>query len=278
VFDQIMSLDGGADQILAHGDVDPQDVPVLVSGALYSRPRDELHRTALLITGTNDRVIDEMVRQARRAFFGPYRISLMSECKGGSTVAAATVARVRQLVPLTKARVVVIGGGPAGARLAGILSSEGARVLMTVFDEEEADERVSFVAEAFEEEIQTTVWKTGDPLEQVVGGAKVVITAGPPGLLLLPRRVWSAIGGLELLVDIAGAEPAGVEGLSGEEDGDPLPNGHHTVLALGGLAVSRYKIRVHRAAVEGLFEREAVVLGPLEIARLARDIIIPSLD
>jgi hypothetical protein len=219
-----------------------------------------------------------MVRQARRAFFGPYRISLMSECKGGSTVAAATVARVRQLVPLTKARVVVIGGGPAGARLAGILSSEGARVLMTVFDEEEADERVSFVAEAFEEEIQTTVWKTGDPLEQVVGGAKVVITAGPPGLLLLPRRVWSAIGGLELLVDIAGAEPAGVEGLSGEEDGDPLPNGHHTVLALGGLAVSRYKIRVHRAAVEGLFEREAVVLGPLEIARLARDIIIPSLD
>ena len=278
VFDQIMSLDGGADQILAHGDVDPQDVPVLVSGALYSRPRDELHRTALLITGTNDRVIDEMVRQARRAFFGPYRISLMSECKGGSTVAAATVARVRQLVPLTKARVVVIGGGPAGARLAGILSGEGARVLMTVFDEEEADERVSFVAEAFEEEIQTTVWKTGDPLEQVVGGAKVVITAGPPGLLLLPRRVWSAVADLELLVDIAGAEPAGVEGLSGEEDGDPLPNGHHTVLALGGLAVSRYKIRVHRAAVEGLFQREAVVLGPLEIARLAREIITPSLD
>jgi hypothetical protein len=278
VFDQIMSLDGGADQILAHGDVDPQDVPVLVSGALYSRPRDELHRTALLITGTNDHVIDEMVRQARRAFFGPYRISLMSECKGGSTVAAATVTRVRQLVTLTKARVVVLGGGPAGARLAGILASEGARVLLTVFDEEESDERVSFVADTFEEEIETAVWKTGDPLEQVVAGAKVVITAGPPGLLLLPRAVWGAIANLDLLVDISGAEPAGVEGLSGEEDGDPLPNGHHTVLALGGLAVSRYKIRVHRAAVQGLFEREAVVLGPREIARLARDILTPSLD
>jgi hypothetical protein len=278
VFDQIMSLDGGADQILAHGDVDPQDVPVLVSGALYSRPRDELHRTALLITGTNDHVIDEMVRQARRAFFGPYRISLMSECKGGSTVAAATVARIRQLVPLTKAPVVVLGGGPAGARLAGILAAEGARVLLTVFDEEESDERASFVADTFAEEIETTVWKTGDPLEQVVAGAKVVITAGPPGLLLLPRRVWEAVSNLDLLVDISGAEPAGVEGLSGEEDGDPLPNGHHTVLALGGLAVSRYKIRVHRAAVQGLFEREAVVLGPLEIARLAREIITPSLD
>jgi methylenetetrahydrofolate/methylenetetrahydromethanopterin dehydrogenase (NADP+) len=278
VFDQIMSLDGGADQILAHGDVDPQDVPILVSGALYSRPRDELHRTALLVTGTNDRVIDEMVRQARRAFFGPYRISLMSECKGGSTVAAATVARIRQLVPLTKARVVVLGGGPAGARLAGILANEGARVLLTVFDEEEAEERASFVADTFEEEIQTAVWKTGDPLEHIVAGAKAMITAGPPGLLLLPRRMWAGIADLQLLVDISGAEPAGIEGLSGEEDGDPLPNGHHTVLALGGLAVSRYKIRVHRAAVQGLFEREAVVLGPLEIARLARDILVPSLD
>ena len=278
VFDQIMSLDGGADQILAHGDVDPQDVPVLVSGALYSRPRDELHRTALLITGTNDHVIDEMVRQARRAFFGPYRISLMSECKGGSTVAGATVARVRQLVPLTKARVVVVGGGPAGARVAGILAGEGARVRLTAFDEEEAEERTRFVADTFEETIETVVWKTGEPLEEVVGGARVVITAGPPGLTLLPRRVWSAVSELQLLVDISGAEPAGIEGLSGEEDGDPVPDGDHNVLALGGLAVSRYKIRVHRSAVEGLFEREAVVLGPVEIARLAREIIIPSLD
>jgi hypothetical protein len=30
--------------------------------------------------------------------------------------------------------------------------------------------------------------------------------------------------------------------------------------------------------VQGLFEREAVVLGPREIARLARDILTPSLD
>ena len=65
----------------------------------------------------------------------------MSECKGGSTVAGATVARVRQLVTLTKARVVVVGGGPAGARVAGILAGEGARVRLTAFDEEEAEER-----------------------------------------------------------------------------------------------------------------------------------------
>ena len=183
-----------------------------------------------------------------------------------------------QLVTLTKALVVVIGGGPAGARVAGILASEGARVRLTAFDEEEAEERARFVADTFEETIETVVWKTGEPLQEVVVGARVVITVRPPGLTLLPRRVWSALSELRLLVDISGAEPAGVEGLSGEEDGDPVPSGGHNVLAVGGLAVSRYKIRVHRAAVEGLFEREAVVLGPVEIARLAREIITPSLD
>ncbi|MND08876.1 hypothetical protein D3C83_318070 [compost metagenome] len=57
-----------------------------------------------------------------------------------------------------------------------------------------------------------------------------------------------------------------------------MPDGGHSVLALGGLAVSRYKIRVHRSAIAGLFEREAVVLGPVEIATLAREVIVPSLD
>jgi hypothetical protein len=42
---------------------------------------------------------------------------------------------------------------------------------------------------------------------------------------------------------------------------------------LGGLAISRSKIEVHREAVRRLFEPEAVVLGTLEIARLAEEVI-----
>lgn len=272
VFDQIMSIDGGAEKILAHGDVDPQDIPLLVNGALYSRRREELSRTAILVTGTNDHVIDEMVRLARRSFFGPYRVSLMSECKGGSAVAAATVARIGHLTTLRGSRAVVVGGGPAGSRAAGILARAGARVTLTVFDDVEAEERAEFVERAFRVEIEPVVWKSGDPLEALLSGARVVVTAGPPGLLLLPRAVWSSLDDLELLADVSGAEPPGIEGLSGEEDGDAIamPGG---VRGLGGLAISRYKIRVHREAVARLFQREAVVLGPLEIAELAREIL-----
>jgi hypothetical protein len=276
VFDRIMSLDGGADQILAYGDVDPQDVPVLVSGALYSRPLAELHRTALLVTGTNDRVIAEMVRQTKRAFFGAYRVSILSECKGGNVVAGATVARIGRLVSLQGLPALVVAGGPAGARVAGLLARAGADVTLTVFDDEEATDRGGFIEKAFARTVPIVVWKAGEPLDELLDGRRLLVSAGPPEITLVPRRTWTRFPSLRLLVDVSGAEPPGIEGLTGEEDGDPIddpsPNGS-AVRALGGLAISRYKIQVHREAVRRLFEPEAVVFGTLEIARLAEAVV-----
>jgi hypothetical protein len=276
VFDRIMSLDGGAEQILAYGDVDPQDVPVLVSGALYSRPLEELSRTALLVTGTNDRVIAEMVRQAKRAFFGAYRVSILSECKGGNAVAGAAVARIGQLIPLQGLPALVVAGGPAGARVAGLLARAGADVTLTVFDDDEAADRGEFIQETFSRTVPIVVWRAGEPLDGHLEGHRLLVAAGPPELTLVPRRVWGRFPSLELLVDVSGAEPPGIEGLTGEEDGHPLdepsPNGA-AVRALGGLAISRYKIQVHREAVRRLFEPEAVVFGTLEMARLAESVL-----
>jgi hypothetical protein len=264
-----------SDQILAYGDVDPQDVPILVSGALYSRPHAELHRTAMLVTGTNDRVIAEMVRQAKRAFFGAYRVSILSECKGGNAVAGATVARIDRLVALDGLPSLVVAGGPAGARVAGLLARAGAEVTLTVFDEEEAADRHEFIQETFDRALRIMVWKAGEPLEDLLAGVRLLVTAGPPELTLVPRRVWGASAALELVVDVSGAEPPGIEGLTGEEDGDPVDRspGEPVVRALGGLAISRHKIQVHREAVRRLFEPEAVVLGTLEIARLAEEVL-----
>lgn len=275
VFDRIMSLDGGADQILAYGDVDPQDVPVLVSGALYSRPREELSRTAILVTGTNDRVIAEMVRQAKRAFFGAYRVSILSECKGGNAVAGATVARIARLVELQGLPALVVAGGPAGSRVAGLLARAGADATLTVFDEDEAVDRARFLEETFARVVRIVVWKAGEPLDGLLEGVRLLVTAGPPELTLIPRRVWGRAAALDLMVDVSGAEPPGIEGLTGEEDGDPVdrPAGQPVVRVLGGLAISRSKIEVHREAVRRLFEPEAVVLGTLEIARLAEEVI-----
>lgn len=268
-----MSIDGGVDRLLAHGDVDPEDVPLLVSGALYSRPLEELHRTAILVTGTNDHVIDEMARLVRRSFFGPFRVSLMSECKGGNAVAGGTVARIGQLIDLPGSPALVIGGGPVGARVAGLLARAGCQVVLTVFDDAEAEERQAFIRGTFSDPVEVIVWKSGEPLEALVEEARIAVTAGPPGLLLLPRSTWEVARSLELMVDVSGAEPAAIEGVDGRQDGDPLVAPGRSVRAVGGLAVSRYKIVVHREAVRRLFEPPATVLGPLEIAAIADRLI-----
>lgn len=273
VFDALMAIDGGVDHVLDYGDVDPQDVALLVSGALYSRPQGQLSGTAVLITGTNDRVVEEMVRQAQRAFFGSYRVSLMSECKGGNAVAGATVARISQLFDLQDVPAIVIGGGPVGARIAGLLSAAGARARLTVFDAVEADERRQFVATALDQEVETVIWKSGDPVTPLLEEVRLIVAAGPPGLVLVPRTAWGSAAEVELLVDVSGAEPAGIEGITGEEDGDRLSAGGRDLLILGGLAISRYKIRVHREAVRRLFDGDPVVLGPREIAAIAREVV-----
>ena len=96
--------------------------------------------------------------------------------------------------------------------------------------------------------------------------------------------IWACSGGgeaeegapaLELLVDVSGAEPAGIEGLTGEEDGEPVAGAR--VRALGGLAISRWKIKVHHAAVARLYAGpEPVVLGPAEVAEIARAVVGPG--
>jgi hypothetical protein len=91
----------------------------------------------------------------------------------------------------------------------------------------------------------------------------------------VPRAAWEASGAVELLVDVSGAEPSGIEGVTGEEDGDLRPAGGRDVIVLGGLAISRYKIAVHREAIRRLFDEDAVVLGPDEIAGIAREVVQP---
>jgi hypothetical protein len=148
----------------------------------------------------------------------------------------------------------------------------GARVRLTVFDPEEAEERRRFVRQAFQREIETVVWKSGEPLDDLLEEARILVSAGPPALPLVPRATWERAPALGVIADVSGAEPAGIEGLPGEADGEPVPGVPGSLHALGGLAISRHKIRVHREAVARLFGPDPVILGPIEIAGIAREL------
>src|SRR5262249_44397670 len=131
-FDRIVALDGGADEVLSYGAVTEDAVRDLVHGAIFTRGPKDLHHTAIFIGGTDIAARERLLAAARKAFFGPMRVSLMIDSNGSNTTAVAAVAKLRQAGELSGRRAVVTAGtGPVGMRAAGLLAQAGADVVIT---------------------------------------------------------------------------------------------------------------------------------------------------
>src|SRR6185295_6587683 len=96
VFDRIVALDAGADEVMSYGGVADEAVRDLVHGAIFTRGPKHLHNTAIFIGGTDMRAGERLLAAARKAFFGPLRVSIMLDSNGSNTTAVAAVAKLRQ--------------------------------------------------------------------------------------------------------------------------------------------------------------------------------------
>src|SRR3954452_21581696 len=100
VFDAVVAVDGGADQLLRHGSVKADAVRDLVYGAMFTRGPAELKNTAIFIRGADGAAGEQLLAKTRDCFFGPMRVSVMLDSNGANTTAAAAVLCARKHVPL----------------------------------------------------------------------------------------------------------------------------------------------------------------------------------
>src|SRR5262249_32808288 len=91
VFDTVVAIDAGADQLLRHGSVTPESVRDLVYGAMFTRGPAELTNTAIFIGGSDLAAGETVLAKTRECFFGPMRVSVMLDSNGANTTAAAAV-------------------------------------------------------------------------------------------------------------------------------------------------------------------------------------------
>src|SRR5580704_6205759 len=91
VFDGVVAVDAGVDQLFRHGGVTPANVRDLVYGALFTRGPAELHRTAIFIGGSNVAAAEGVLDAVRATFFGPFKVSVLFDANGANTTAAAAV-------------------------------------------------------------------------------------------------------------------------------------------------------------------------------------------
>ena len=97
-------------------------------------------------------------------------------------------------------------------------------------------------------------------------GRDLVIAAGAPGVVLLPKKYRAACRTLKVAIDLNGVPPEGIEGIG---LGDKAKN-RDDMHCYGALGIGGTKMKVHKAALAELFTRNDAVLGISEIYRIAK--------
>jgi hypothetical protein len=266
VFDRIVALDGGADEVMSYGAVTPETVREFVHGAIFTRGPKDLHRTAIFIGGTEMVLGERLLEHVQKAFFGPLRVSVMLDSNGSNTTAAAAVTKLRQAAGDVRGRRVVItaGTGPVGLRAAGLLVKAGAQVVITSRRPVDAAVLQS-VHSRFGGTVQGATLAGPDGAASVLDGAELLLNAGPAGVRLVPLAAWTKHSTLRAVADVNAVPPSGIEGVEANDDGTEREG----VKAFGALGVGKLKMKIHKAAVARLFERNDQVLDAETIAELA---------
>lgn len=269
VFDRVVGFDGGAEQVLSYGGVTPDTVRDLVHGAIFTRGPKDLHRTAIFVGGSDMGAGERLLEAVLKSFVGPMQTSVMLDANGSNTTAAAAVLRLEQAVgDLRQQRAVVLAGsGPVGLRAAGLLARAGAEV--TVTTRRPADgalaERITW---RFGGTVHERLVQTPDDTAAAVRDATLILNAGPAGVCLLNEAGWRGLPALRAIADLNAVPPLGIEGVAVTDNAEASDG----VIRFGALGVGSLKMKIHKACIARLFERNDLVLDAETIASIGREL------
>jgi hypothetical protein len=266
VFDAVVAVDACADQLLRHGNVKPDAVRDLVYGAMFTRGPADLKNTAIFIGGADVAAGEQLLANTRECIFGPMRVSVMLDSNGANTTAAAAVLCAQKHVPLANQSVTVLAAtGSVGRRVARLLARERAKVRVASRQlakaQQVCDELRKVIPDA-----QLEAHGTNDEasLRKSLQDAAVVITAGAPGVELLPENIRRECKQLKVAIDLNAVPPTGIAGIKPHDKAAD----HDGQICYGAIGVGGLKMKLHKAAIRRLFESNDVVLDAEQIHEL----------
>jgi methylenetetrahydrofolate/methylenetetrahydromethanopterin dehydrogenase (NADP+) len=270
VFDNVVGYDGGADHISAYGGVNAGNVGALVDGAIFTRAPKDKKNTAIFIGGANMLEGEAILAAIRRKFFAKFRVSVMFDCNGSNTTAAAAVAWLGNGRTLNgKRAVVVAGSGPVGQRAAVLLAREGAVVGITGRKLAVVEAACAAIRSRFGVEVEPIEAPSNEARAAAIRGAHIVLAAGAAGVTLLEAKQWQENTSLELIADANASPPAGIEGVGLSDRGVSS----HGKILFGALGFGALKLAVHRACISRLFEQNDLLLDAEEIYGIAKTMV-----
>ena len=263
VFDAVTAVDSGIDHLLQYSSVELSQVRDLVHGAMFTRGPDDLRSTAIFIGGTNVASGEQLLKQVTDCFFGPMRVSVMLDANGANTTAAAAVLSAARHVDLSTATATVLAGtGPVGLRAARLLANAGAKVRVASRSLQRASEACEALAKhAPAEQFQPVATDTSQQTAEALQGVQLVIAAGAAGVELIPADMLAQCDGLQVAIDLNAVPPLGIAEVKSTAKAVEVGG----VICYGAIGVGGLKMKIHRAALQELFQRNDAVLDAQEI-------------
>src|SRR5438094_219411 len=111
--------------------------------------------------------------------------------------------------------------------------------------------------------------------EQLLAAAtKAMFKPFTVSAMLDSKQAWANRpgGGLKVIADVNAVPPLGIEGVDVMDDGVTKEG----VVCFGALAIGNLKMKVHKACIARLFERNDLVLDAETIADVARELMAPK--
>jgi len=270
VFDNVVGYDGGADHISAYGGVNAANVGGLVEGAIFTRSPKDKKNTAIFVGGSNLPQGEAVLAGILAKFFAKFRVSVMFDCNGSNTTAAASVAWLAHGRSLRGKRAVVLAGsGPVGQRAALLLAREGAQVAITGRKLGGAQAACDAIEARYGIEVQAIEAPTRLERSAALAGAQIVLATGAAGITLLEAADWRENATLELVADANASPPAGIAGVGLSDRG---ANSDGKIL-FGALGFGALKLALHRACIARLFEQNDLLLDAEEIYGIAKQMV-----
>ena len=271
-FDSIVAIDAGVDQLLRHSSVLPEQIEGLVHGAMFTRGQQDLKSTALFFGGSDVRKTDALVEAAKKCFFGPMRVSILADPKGCNTTASAAVICAEKHLQWAGKTVTILGGtGLVSRRIAELIAgaenpqSNSTTIRICSRRLDKAKKVCQQLSAKTNGNFVPTLTSTPEQSLAAIFDTNAIFACGAAGAELLPEG-WYKKTSAFVAIDLNAVPPAGIAGVEASDSSRQL----ESTVCYGAIAVGERKMKIHRRAIEMLFESNDLVLGAEQVYRLGK--------
>lgn len=267
-FDTVVAYDGGADHVIGHGSVTPDNVKALVEGCIFTRAPKDKKNTAIFIGGSDMAAGQTLFNAVQQYFFQGFRVSVMLDSNGSNTTAAAAVAKLASSGTLQGKKAVILAGtGPVGQRAAVMLTQEGADVTITSRNINNAEQACAAMKARFGVDLKAVEAADMQARADAVKDANIILATGAAGIELLKPEHWQDNSNLEMIADANATPPLGIGGTDMMDKGIE----RHGKIIWGAIGFGTLKLALHRACIAKLFEDNKQVFDAELIFKLAKE-------